>query len=667
MVAHQTPLRKQYSYTNFCVFALPFMELSRTKIKKLIYSKPIMKSFLLFLFLFLNFNTLLVAQIGPKRGPEKPPINLAELKTKLMFIMRDQQKPGLLLSIVQGDSVLYDTGLGFYNNEKYQRVDSHKLFRMGSITKTFNSLAILKLVADGKLKLSDELKKIAPEIPFNNPWEATHPVRVINLLEHTAGFDDMHFNAIYNTSNQDPKGLEAVKVFSKSLTSRWQPGQRMAYSNPGFVITGYLIEKFSGKAWDSYIKEQILLPLGMTHTNFNLRIDDQKNYAHGYKREGNGYVKIPFYPIYSGADGSLNSCGEDMAKFIQFFLNDWKIDGKPWLPKSVLDDMETSHSTLAAQKGMKNGYGLANYVSGHGAKVIFHGHDGGIDGFTSSFMYNRDEKIGFAISNNSGTNNDKIKEVLMNYLTAHLPKPKPISLKIDSKSIEPYLGHYQFMSPRNEILGFVERLFNGQSYEIAGNNLMEIQTFGNADTLVQVDKKLFRKKNYNLATRLFTENEDGEKVLMKEGDYYQKVNVVWLRFQQIMLILSVLAVLIALFSGIIWLIMALAKNLSWSKLNLRIVPFLASFCLVSAVFPFTHLVENLTEGNTINGYAIVLFLGTLGFGILAFLNIFVLTKTWKNLNNKWLKAYLLTTCVLLTYLATLFLVNNWIGIRFWAM
>src|SRR5690606_6107599 len=99
-------------------------------------------------------------------------------------------------------------------------------------------------VNDGKLTLEDEVKKIAPEIEFENPYEATHPVRVKHLISHTAGFDDMHFRELYNVSEQQEVALEdVIKLSPSTLRVRWEPGSRFAYSNPGWSVAGYLIEK----------------------------------------------------------------------------------------------------------------------------------------------------------------------------------------------------------------------------------------------------------------------------------------------------------------------------------------------------------------------------------------------------------------------------------------
>jgi CubicO group peptidase (beta-lactamase class C family) len=119
------------------------------------------------------------------------PIN--SLTDSIAKIVRQEHIVGLMLGITTKDSTLFSGGFGCADWVNGRKVDAGTLFRMGSITKLFVSLGIQKLVSEGKLRLTDELRRIAPEIPFHNPWESRHPLLIIHLLEHTSGFDDVKF------------------------------------------------------------------------------------------------------------------------------------------------------------------------------------------------------------------------------------------------------------------------------------------------------------------------------------------------------------------------------------------------------------------------------------------------------------------------------------------
>src|SRR4028119_848371 len=111
--------------------------------------------------------------------------NVRELTDSIQRIVHQEHITGLMLAITSKDSILFSGGFGYADLNTRRPVNGTTLFRLGSITKSFVAIAIMQLVEEGKLHLDDELKKIAPEVRFKNPWESSHPVRIINLLEHT--------------------------------------------------------------------------------------------------------------------------------------------------------------------------------------------------------------------------------------------------------------------------------------------------------------------------------------------------------------------------------------------------------------------------------------------------------------------------------------------------
>lgn len=132
--------------------------------------------------------------------------SLGQLQDSLRHVMVREHIPGMMLTLVSHDSVLFEGGLGLANVAAQRSVTAHTRFRIGSVTKTFVVVGLLQLIEQSKLHLNDEVHKIAQKIPIDNPWEATDPVRVVHLLEHTAGFDGMRINHVYNSTPTDPHG-----------------------------------------------------------------------------------------------------------------------------------------------------------------------------------------------------------------------------------------------------------------------------------------------------------------------------------------------------------------------------------------------------------------------------------------------------------------------------
>jgi CubicO group peptidase (beta-lactamase class C family) len=124
--------------------------------------------------------------------PQKPAQSIGELRQQLEKILKDTHTPGTSVAIVHRDKPEWVAGLGKADVAGDRGVTPETLFRIGSTSKAFASLAILMLADQGKLSLEDPVHKLAPEVWFENRWEASDPVRVVHLLEHTTGWDDMH-------------------------------------------------------------------------------------------------------------------------------------------------------------------------------------------------------------------------------------------------------------------------------------------------------------------------------------------------------------------------------------------------------------------------------------------------------------------------------------------
>ncbi len=348
--------------------------------------KPILKQLIFFFFLLIWAAQLSAQSIS----------TFDQLRDSIEKEMAYKEIPGLMIALVTRDSVIFSGGFGYADLEEKIPVNSTHLFRLGSITKSFAALAIFKLVREGKLSLEDKLIDIAPEVSIQNPWNDTHPVLVKHLLQHSAGFDDMHFTGIYNPEGIEKHGLEMIQNFNKSLYCRWPPGSRYSYSSPGFIVISYLIEKFSDQTYNDYVSENLFIPLGMVHSNVDLILDGP-GYASGYNYQNGVHEKVPLYAINAAMAGALNSCSDDMVRFVRFFLKEGVSDSASLFTSTDLDKMETSETTLAAEAGMQAGYGYANYWSHLNKKVPFHGHDGGIDGFISKYAYNRQLGVGYAV------------------------------------------------------------------------------------------------------------------------------------------------------------------------------------------------------------------------------------------------------------------------------
>src|SRR4029077_5560166 len=294
-------------------------------------------------------------------------------------------------------------------------------------------------------------------------WESTNPVRIVNLLEHTAGFDDMEAAEVYNFNDRyDFPLLEVFKRFQEPEDVRWPPSTRMSYSNPGFGIAGYLIEKVAGTPFDQYIRQTILRPLGMANADFPFTDANKPLLATPY--DGNPPRALPGYPyIYLRPAGDLKASPGELAKLVQFLLRRGKAgDAQIVKPESIIR-MESVETTLAAKNGLRLGYGLANYTEVTGG-VVTHGHDGGIDGFISSYRYMPEQNWGYVVllnSTESGQALNDLNKLAIDFLSKDFPKPQHPAVTMSADDVEKFSGYYAPAAPRSQLLAFVDDLAGG--------------------------------------------------------------------------------------------------------------------------------------------------------------------------------------------------------------
>ncbi|MEO0470450.1 MAG: serine hydrolase [Bacteroidota bacterium] len=614
---------------------------------------------------YLLFAICLLALICKLPAQENDSISLSQLLSELDSIREKGKIPGLLLSITTKDSVLYDGGLGMANLSEERPTDRHQLFRMGSISKTFTSLCILKLAEEGNFSLEDRLRDIAPEVPIDNQWAETNPVRIVHLFEHSAGFDDMHFAAFLKVDSVEKDLLDMVHSHRNSLACRWRPGSRFSYSNPGYIILGYLIEKFSGMSYQAYIQQNIFAPIGMDMSNFHHKPSDFSSMAKGYRWRGGEHLPLSFQPINGGPAGALNSNGADMARFIQMFLNNGMVDGRQVFSKNILQQIKQPRSTLAAKTGLTHLYAKAIYPSGRGIKAPFYGHNGGIPGFSSSFAFNEELGVGYALSRNMNGDNRKMIERIFEFFRQRHPKPDPKGPADVAERIKPWMGTYAFASPRNQILGFTETVFTLVKLRYENDTLYRQEMWSEPDKYIVNQDLQLRSATGTFFTQVLTEDADGRKVLTG-GQHFVKGNHIWLNAKRIWLALSgILSFLFGLMGGL-WML------ISWlGKVSLQARPVLTPLALgaiglVVATIAFLISSVELDHLADIHAGTISVFIGSLVFPIGAFGGLVQSIRHYGRIDSGFQRNFLVVMAMLMCSLASFLFFNQWIGMRLWA-
>jgi len=551
--------------------------------------KPILArniQFIVLVFIFLLPAVPALAQ-NKKDDTPKPAASIPELRQQLEKILADTHTPGVSVSIIHRDGPEWIAGLGKSDVAANHATGPDTLFRIGSTSKAFASMSILKLASEGKLSLMDPVHNLIPEIWFENRWEATDPVRVVDLLEHTTGWDDMHL-AEYA---KDAKGMtlrEGLDYYRRSRVSRWRPGTRMAYCNSGPSVAAYIVEKITGQRFEDYVTQNFFLPIGMKTATYFERPTPQLTTLY----QNDGKTPYPYWNILERPAGAINASANDMAAYVQFYLNRGAVNGVQVVPAPFIDRMETPTRTWEAQQGLKAGYGLSNYTSIHDG-FVYHGHNGGVNGGLTEMSYMPDYGVGYFYSINSGNGDafNKIGDAIRAYITRSLqrpPVPPAGTLPADARQ---YAGWYQPASPRNQSFYFLDRMGLHRVHFDHGN-LMLTNMIGTIDELfVPVSGEQFRylpKKGpaEPIATAaLITPNSEGRFVYL--GGTWKRVPT-WLAiFELAFFAWFVLALAAVLLYAPFWIIGGFIKSRRRpAERSIRFWPLVAVLCLLAFVAIF---------------------------------------------------------------------------------
>ena len=626
---------------------------------------------------------ILVAMLAPlglaadkaadkKEEKPKPAQSIDELRQQLEKILKDTHTPGVSVAIVHRDGPEWVAGLGTADVASNRANTADTLFRIGSTSKAFASLSILMLADQGKLSLDDPVHKLAPDVWFENRWEATNPIRVVHLLEHTTGWDDMHLREYA----KDAKGMslrEGLDYDHHSRISRWPPGTRMAYCNSGPPVAAYIVEKLTGQRFEDYVEQNLFRPIGMkTATYFESAPGTATTLYHN-----DGKTPYRYWNILLRPAGSINASANDMAAYVQFYLNRGAVSRKQIVPASDIDRMEIPKSTWAAKDGMKDGYGLSNYWSVEDG-FVYHGHDGGVEGGLTEMAYMADYNVGYFFSINSGNGDtfDKVAKAIRAYITNKLQKPPlPAAAPLPTVAAQ-YAGWYVPDSPRVELTHFLERLVGVTWLRVQDGKLLLNHLGAWNDTYVPVEGTQFRhvpKKKEDapdpVATfELLSPNDEGRFVQAGMQTTMKRIPAFLALVQIVATVYVLLSIVAILVYAPFWILGGLSKKRRRpAERGMRLWPLIAVLSLIAFVGIFIVSSDDLIErlGN-LTGWSAAVFLTTVIFGLASLGSAISFWRTpAENVRRRVRRFSLVVTMALLIAAAYL---AYWgiIGLRTWA-
>ncbi len=325
------------------------------------------------------------------------------------------------VAVSKNGEIIYIKSIGFADIENKVKATENSKYRIGSISKSFTTVLILKAVEQKKLNTNQTIDKWFPTIKNAKKITVTH------LLSHRSGIHNFTDDKDYLTWNTQPKTeKEMIEIIAKG-GSDFNPDSKAEYSNSNFVLLTYILEKTFTKSYSDLLQEFIVKPIGLKNTYVFGKINPSNNECKSYSFSGSWKTETETdFTVPLGA-GAITSTPSDLTKFAD----------------ALFSGKLLTNESLEIMKTIKDGYGIGLFQIPF-YKSVGYGHTGGIDGFSSIYSYFSDDKISYAlISNGTNINNNDISIAV---LSAIYDKPYEIpvftTFTLTSEDLDKYLGVY---------------------------------------------------------------------------------------------------------------------------------------------------------------------------------------------------------------------------------
>ncbi len=363
--------------------------------------------------------------------------DFAKIDSLLQRIEENERGMGSLAIWMDGE-LAYSRAIGYENVEAAEAAGPETIYGIGSISKVFTAVIALRLAEEGQLALNTRLSKYFPGLPNADS------ITVEQLLRHRSGLHNFTDDPDYATFMEQPQSREQLLERFADKGTDFSPGEKMSYSNTGYVILSFLLEEASGKSYQELLDQYILQTCGLKRTYLPEEVvGEGKQEALSYRREdGNWAAAAQTHPSIPIGAGALLSTPGELTEFMHCLFSGALVS------EAHLEEMAT----------MTDGYGLGLTQFPFYDKYAY-GHTGGIDGFSSMVGYFPEEGVGIAYISNGTVM--PINDIMIGALSIvfdkeyELPTFAP-AIDVEEAQLRQYEGTYGAENFPLDIRVFVE-------------------------------------------------------------------------------------------------------------------------------------------------------------------------------------------------------------------
>lgn len=347
--------------------------------------------------------------------------------------------PGCAMAVYQDGRTAYARGYGLASLENEVPITPRTVFDLGSTSKQFTAFSILLLERDGKLALSDDVRKFIPELP---QYERT--ITIADLMHHTSGLRD--YLTLWNLAGVATENLttddDALQLIVRQRGSNFPSGSEFLYSNSGYFLLSEIVKRVSGKSLRDFAQERIFTALGMTHTFY---VNDHTlvvpRRATGYAPRGKDFA-IEMSNYEQTGDGAVNSSVEDLLLWNNNFY-------APKAGDAAL--IQHEHETAKLSSGEAIEYAAGLFVGSYrGLKTVRHG--GSWAGYRAELLRFPEQRLGIAcLCNRTDGAPDRRAEAVADIVLAQHLAPRSAvetvkAVKILESDLDRHIGIYANVS-----------------------------------------------------------------------------------------------------------------------------------------------------------------------------------------------------------------------------
>jgi CubicO group peptidase (beta-lactamase class C family) len=355
------------------------------------------------------------------RAPRPPAqlTNIAELETYLKTLTENETPPALQITVLKKGALVYSKAFGIADGPARRPALTTGVYHFWSVTKLFTATAVMQLADDGKLSLADPVSMYVPSFATTSPTGEPVEITIRELLNHTAGMKNITPSDLVGWIHHlgDPP-VSQVELVEKRMGSYRKlasvPASVSSYSNAGYLVLGAVIQKVSGQSYEGFVRERLLQPIGMDHTDFVYRNDMLPQAVAGshplfhfftplllvihrdwfsswvYKTEKYRMWLSPLYTDYTGPTGLIGTA-EDLARFGQVFLDRGRgVNGEVLRPETVTRMLDDDYGGHTGPDNDRMGLGWHWWDD---AALPFKGHGGDGPGFSAQLAIFPDRQM----------------------------------------------------------------------------------------------------------------------------------------------------------------------------------------------------------------------------------------------------------------------------------